>query len=195
MEPRVIDYTSAFLKLNISGKRYKVLKSRALALHNSLFAELANLDEQAGTDPRSTQGLHLSPEAASSFYLIDTNEFYFERSSTVFDYALHYIYTGRLHCPGSICKDMLAEELLFWRVPGTDHKAELKVASCCVGDGKTEPAEPNGKTVEEDGDRVDHQPKTFLGKVWLCCEDPSSSTGASVSTRGTQSNVGTPDPL
>lgn len=156
-----------FLNLNISGKRYKLLRSTALRLHGSLFAELAHLDEKGAVR-------HKAP----SVYIPETNEFYLERPVIAFKHVLTFVLTGKLHRPVGVCGEILTDELRFWKMIGSE--STVKVASCCLS--KIDEGNETEGGNEEDHQGEIEQPKTFLRKIWLCCEEPSSSAMASVST-------------
>ncbi|XP_060084435.1 potassium voltage-gated channel subfamily C member 3-like [Ylistrum balloti] len=62
---------------------------------------------------------------SSKYYNKDRDEFYFNRSSSMFDAVLDYLATGSLHIPGNICAERFQKELEFWGIP------TYKLEKCC----------------------------------------------------------------
>ena len=58
-------------------------------------------------------------------YDSDNNEFYFDRSWTLFEYILDMHRTGTLHLPSGMCVPKVLDEMKFWDVPVEN------LASCC----------------------------------------------------------------
>lgn len=56
----------------------------------------------------------------------DTQTFYFDRNSSIFQNILDCYRTGQLHIPPNVCVDALQTELEFWDLP------EHFIASCCL---------------------------------------------------------------
>ena len=58
-------------------------------------------------------------------YDSDNNEFYFDRSGSLFEYIIDLHRTGALHLPHNVCIPRMLDEMKFWDVPVEN------VASCC----------------------------------------------------------------
>ncbi|VDO71369.1 unnamed protein product [Heligmosomoides polygyrus] len=57
--------------------------------------------------------------------LQDANEYYFERSSVLFDAVFKYYATGQLHRPLDVCPQEFSNELTYWKIP------DAVMSSCC----------------------------------------------------------------
>ncbi|VDM76715.1 unnamed protein product [Strongylus vulgaris] len=58
-------------------------------------------------------------------YIVDAEEYYFERSSILFDAVFKYYATGQLHRPLDVCPQEFANELSYWKIP------EAVMSTCC----------------------------------------------------------------
>ncbi|VDN52484.1 unnamed protein product [Dracunculus medinensis] len=58
-------------------------------------------------------------------YFESTHEYYFERSSDLFEYIIDFYVNGRLHRPLDVCPIRMQNELEFWRIPIT------MLSKCC----------------------------------------------------------------
>uniref|UniRef100_A0A1I7WR17 BTB_2 domain-containing protein n=1 Tax=Heterorhabditis bacteriophora TaxID=37862 RepID=A0A1I7WR17_HETBA len=101
------------LKLNIGGMSFRI---RMTSLFSRTEGErlvcLAQLDHDRRVN-------------ASDAFLMDSEEYYFERSSFLFDAIFKYYATGQLHRPLDICPQEFANELTFWKIP------DKVMSSCC----------------------------------------------------------------
>ncbi|XP_026558878.1 potassium voltage-gated channel subfamily C member 1-like [Pseudonaja textilis] len=94
--------------LNIGGLRYETYASTLQAFPGTKLCRLTE------------------PQAAATFdYDPDTQEFFFDRSSCLFEDVLNYYRTKQLHCPDLTCKSALDEELAFWGL------SNAPLAPCC----------------------------------------------------------------
>uniref|UniRef100_A0A670XP24 Potassium channel tetramerisation-type BTB domain-containing protein n=1 Tax=Pseudonaja textilis TaxID=8673 RepID=A0A670XP24_PSETE len=79
--------------LNIGGLRYETYASTLQAFPGTKLCRLTE------------------PQAAATFdYDPDTQEFFFDRSSCLFEDVLNYYRTKQLHCPDLTCKSALDED-------------------------------------------------------------------------------------
>ncbi|XP_063169626.1 potassium voltage-gated channel subfamily C member 1-like isoform X2 [Candoia aspera] len=152
--------------LNIGGLRYETYTSTLQALPGT---KLCHLTE---------------PQAATTFdYDPDTKEFFFDRSSCLFEEVLNYYRTKQLHCPDLICKSVLDEELAFWGLSNTP------LSPCCwqkltIAEGQKE----EYGIWEEDQDvaglldQAERNHSSWQGRwqtrIWTVFEKPFSSLSA-----------------
>ncbi|XP_013927634.1 PREDICTED: potassium voltage-gated channel subfamily C member 1-like [Thamnophis sirtalis] len=96
------------ISLNIGGLRFETYASTLQAFPGTRLCRLTE------------------PQAATTFdYDPDTKEFFFDRSSCLFEEVLNYYRTKELHCPDLTCKSALDEELAFWGL------SNAPLAPCC----------------------------------------------------------------
>lgn len=181
---------AAFLRLNVSGRHYSISESTIrVKLGGTLFSFLLYYDNN-NTTSTETQGEYI----LDGCIRLETNEYFVERTPSLFELALHYGYTGQLHCPTGVCKSMLLDELRFWRLP------EKPFDECCRPD-VIEQIEDIAATVampiSDDRRASSHSEVAIDGKkgpekrcgykeikdlIWRLFDDPSSSVAAKVST-------------
>src|SRR5687767_3259415 len=102
------------LRLNICGRRYEIQTSTAAKYGDSLFGILASESRRGKEQLLRSKGIFLRSREGSC--CCAQEEWYAERSIAAFELILDYLCTGRLHCPESVCKEVLKRELAFWRL-------------------------------------------------------------------------------
>lgn len=110
------------LRLNICGRRFEIRRSTAARYTDSLFGILASETREGRQELLRSKGIfqRTCPD--------DVPEWYAERSVNAFGLILDYMCTGRLHCPESVCKELLKSELAFWRL------YDVPLPDCCWDD-------------------------------------------------------------
>ncbi|XGW32774.1 hypothetical protein V3C99_017357 [Haemonchus contortus] len=101
------------LKLNIGGMSFRIRMT-------SLFSRTE--EEKLVT---FAQMDHEKRVRSCDAYIVDAEEYYFERSSVLFDAVFKYYATGQLHRPLDVCPQEFANELSYWKIP------ESVMSSCC----------------------------------------------------------------
>uniref|UniRef100_A0A914HI39 Uncharacterized protein n=1 Tax=Globodera rostochiensis TaxID=31243 RepID=A0A914HI39_GLORO len=113
------------------------------------------------------------------------DEYYFERSSTVFENIVDYYVTGKLHRPMEICPIRWREELEFWHIPLST------LSECCRADifvPKRSLASPALLSTDNVYVESSCPPAEFEGVplsrarlvLWTFLENPRSSAAAKV---------------
>ncbi|XP_070808090.1 voltage-gated potassium channel KCNC1-like isoform X2 [Pituophis catenifer annectens] len=154
------------ISLNIGGLRYETYASTLQAFPGTKLCRLTE------------------PQAAATFdYDPDTKEFFFDRSSCLFEEVLNYYRTKQLHCPDLTCKSALDEELAFWGL------SNAPLAPCCwqklaIAEGQKEEYgiwEEN-QAVAGLLDQPGRNQSTWRGRcrtrIWAMFEKPFSSLSA-----------------
>ena len=109
------------LSLNVGGVRFQTLRSTLAREPHTTLGELARNTPVFADDHQK-------------------QDYYFDRSSTMFDYVLNYYRTGELHFPHNFCPSVVKQELEFWNIDGKEMqdccwKRYLKVCAkfvfCC----------------------------------------------------------------
>ncbi|ETN83674.1 K+ channel tetramerization domain protein [Necator americanus] len=101
------------LKLNIGGMSFRIRMT-------SLFSRTE--EEKLVT---FVQMDHEKRIRSCDAYIVDAEEYYFERSSILFDAVFKYYATGQLHRPLDVCPQEFANELNYWKIP------ESVMSTCC----------------------------------------------------------------
>ncbi|KAK6765997.1 hypothetical protein RB195_025733 [Necator americanus] len=101
------------LKLNIGGMSFRIRMT-------SLFSRTE--EEKLVT---FAQMDHEKRIRSCDAYIVDAEEYYFERSSILFDAVFKYYATGQLHRPLDVCPQEFANELNYWKIP------ESVMSTCC----------------------------------------------------------------
>ncbi|KAK5981630.1 Voltage-gated potassium channel [Trichostrongylus colubriformis] len=101
------------LKLNIGGMSFRLRMT-------SLFSRTE--EEKLVT---FAQMDHEKRVRSCDAYIVDAEEYYFERSSVLFDAVFKYYATGQLHRPLDICPQEFSNELSYWQIP------ESVMSGCC----------------------------------------------------------------
>ncbi|EYC03531.1 hypothetical protein Y032_0093g2642 [Ancylostoma ceylanicum] len=101
------------LKLNIGGMSFRIRMT-------SLFSRT---DEEKLVT--FAQMDHEKRIRSCDAFIVDAEEYYFERSSILFDAVFKYYATGQLHRPLDVCPQEFANELSYWKIP------ESVMSTCC----------------------------------------------------------------
>ncbi|KAE9413353.1 hypothetical protein Angca_003773 [Angiostrongylus cantonensis] len=106
--------SDTMLKLNIGGMPFRIRMA-------SLFsrAEEEKLVMFALMD-------HEMRIRCCDAFIVDAGEYYFERSSMLFDSVFKYYITGQLHRPLDVCHQEFSNELGYWKIP------ESLLSTCCL---------------------------------------------------------------
>ncbi|PIO70750.1 K+ channel tetramerization domain protein, partial [Teladorsagia circumcincta] len=101
------------LKLNIGGMSFRIrMVSLFARTEEEKLVAFAQMD-------------HEKRMRSCDAYIVDAEEYYFERSSVLFDAVFKYYATGQLHRPLDVCPQEFANELSYWKIP------ESVMSSCC----------------------------------------------------------------
>ncbi|XP_015668206.1 potassium voltage-gated channel subfamily C member 3-like [Protobothrops mucrosquamatus] len=154
--------------LNVGGLRYETYASTLQVFPGTKLCRLTE------------------PQAAATFdYDPDTKEFFFDRSSYLFEEVLNYYRTKELHCSDLICKSVLDEELAYWELGDTP------LAPCCwqkltIAEGQKEEygiPEENQEAaglLEQAGRNQSAWRGRWQSRIWTTFEKPFSSLSAKV---------------
>ncbi|KAI6227444.1 hypothetical protein M3Y99_01254600 [Aphelenchoides fujianensis] len=158
------------IRLNVGGRSailaVDVIRLRLDSSRLAIFCEKSHIERLTECDS----------------YFESTNEYYFEKSPTIFEYVVDWYTTGRLHLPVNDCAIRIRDELNYWRIPLTN------ISACC----RFEDGNPQNGTLPRfaSNDPVDAAnsaelfDKVVLGKTryraWQFLENPRSSIGAKV---------------
>ncbi|KAM3827497.1 voltage-gated potassium channel KCNC1-like isoform 2-T2 [Vipera latastei] len=149
--------------LNVGGLRYETYASTLQVFPGTKLCRLTE------------------PQAAAIFdYDPDTKEFFFDRSSYLFEEVLNYYRTKELHCSDLICKSVLDEELAFWGL------GNAPLAPCCwqkltIAEGQKEEygiPEENQEAaglLEQAGRNQSAWRGRWQSRIWTTFEKPFSS--------------------
>ncbi|CAJ0609884.1 unnamed protein product [Cylicocyclus nassatus] len=101
------------LKLNVGGMSFRIrMTSLFSRTEEEKLVMFAQMDHEKRT--RSCDA-----------YIVDAEEYYFERSSILFDAVFKYYATGQLHRPLDVCPQEFSNELSYWKIP------ESVMSTCC----------------------------------------------------------------
>ncbi|XP_074643299.1 potassium voltage-gated channel protein Shaw-like [Tubulanus polymorphus] len=92
------------INVNITGKKYEILKTTLQKFPNTRLAKLDETQEN---------------------YDGEKDEYYFERDPTVFESVINYYRTGELHVPLSLCGPVVKTELEYWGI------SDRNIERCC----------------------------------------------------------------
>ncbi len=90
--------------LNVGGVKYETTEDTLKNIPQTRLSNLENIKDH---------------------YRKDKNEYYFDRSSVVFEYILNFYRIGELHVPANMCSIMVQRELQFWKID------EAEILDCC----------------------------------------------------------------
>lgn len=155
-----------FLNLDISGVKFKLLRSLVYQYPDSFLAQLARENNNFETDSLPN----------GVYFNRTSDEFHFAKSPKLFDdIVLQFYITGKLHVPEYVCKDTVRQEIIFWKLDSTS------ICTCWEGCEIIEQALTETTTTNEESGK-----KTKLEEikryVWLTCESPKSSVLGMVSS-------------
>ncbi|KAI6217203.1 hypothetical protein M3Y95_01234300 [Aphelenchoides besseyi] len=107
------DVVGEILNLNVGGTAYRL---RSSTLRRSCSdSRLSHFGSQT----------HEHRLRLCDAYFANTNEYFFERSATLFDSIYKFYVGGQLHRPLDVCEQEFVGELQFWRIP------DSLIATCC----------------------------------------------------------------
>ncbi|KAI6181911.1 Potassium channel and Ion transport domain containing protein [Aphelenchoides besseyi] len=107
------DVVSEVLNLNVGGTVYRL---RSSTLRRSCpDSRLSHFGSQT----------HEHRLRLCDAYFANTNEYFFERSATLFDSIYKFYVGGQLHRPLDVCEQEFIGELQFWRI------SDSLIATCC----------------------------------------------------------------
>ncbi|KAG8144306.1 hypothetical protein E2320_012831 [Naja naja] len=176
-----------------SAKLLYRIKGKTIKASEKVGGASAELGKEAGAEKGNSwmsavPGTKLccltEPQAAATFdYDPDTQEFFFDRSSCLFEDVLNYYRTKQLHCPDLTCKSALDEELAFWGLSNTP------LAPCCwqkltIAEGQKEEYGIREEVQELAGllDQAGRNQSAWRGRwrtrIWAMFEKPFSSLSA-----------------
>ena len=151
--------------LNVGGVRHETFPATLKRHPNTLLATLKPSDK---------------------YYRESRNEYFFDRHPGVFGAILNYYRTDELHCPLNVCGSLFEKELNFWGIH------EENIMQCCwikYNDDKSQKEFLNNfestllRSCHAGGSEGGGCCQSGLRKLWLCMEQPKSSTSATVSTQ------------
>ncbi|XP_029443063.1 potassium voltage-gated channel subfamily V member 1 [Rhinatrema bivittatum] len=153
--------------INVGGSRF-ILSQQALSSHpETRLGKLAVSKKEAVLD--------LCDDAN----LMD-NEYFFDRSSQMFQYILNYYKTGRLHVMDQLCAMSFLQEIEYW---GID---ELNIDLCCRDKYFRRKEMSETLDIKKDEDEVENEEEDFSDvpcqnfrqTLWDVLEKPGSSMAA-----------------
>ncbi|XP_063780559.1 potassium voltage-gated channel subfamily V member 1 [Pseudophryne corroboree] len=108
------------------------------------------------------------------------NEYFFDRSSQMFEYIINYYKTGRLHVMDQLCAVSFLQEIEYW---GID---ELSIDHCCRDRYFRKKLRIETLDIKKDEEEVEPEEDDFTGvifeqlrqKLWDVLEKPRSSVAA-----------------
>lgn len=150
------DDTEPYLKLNIGGCSFRI---RSNTVHRRLrSSRLANFLLLSREDR----------EGQCDGYLMDSEEYYFERSAKLFEPIYKFYATGTLHRPLDICHFEFHTELDYWQIPWE------RVAPCCqrmMARGRSTTRRKSTKVEEKAPDPFDSVKHGAIRRqIWNFCE-------------------------
>ncbi|VDM53971.1 unnamed protein product [Angiostrongylus costaricensis] len=103
------------LKLNIGGMPFRIR-----------MASLFSRTEEEKLVMFALMDHEMRIRSCDAFIIQDAGEYYFERSSMLFDSVFKYYVTGQLHRPLDVCYQEFSNELGYWKIP------ESLLSTCCL---------------------------------------------------------------
>ncbi|XP_068091027.1 potassium voltage-gated channel subfamily V member 1 [Hyperolius riggenbachi] len=154
------------LIINVGGSRF-VLSQQTLSCHPE--TRLGRL---------ATSGRDEILDLCDDANLLD-NEFFFDRSSQMFEYVMNYYKTGRLHVMDQLCAISFLQEIEYW---GID---ELSIDHCCRDRYFRKKLKTESLDIKEE-ECIETEEDDFTGvvceelrqKLWDILEKPGSSLAA-----------------
>ena len=128
---------------NLINRRAKSAGGCALAARGTMVATSSNNQQKKvvinvggekhtpyvstlGNIPNSPLSWILHDECKAKLdYDPSTGEYFFDRHPGAFNQVLHYLQTGKLHCPRDICGPMFQKELDFWGIDESQMEGKL----------------------------------------------------------------------
>ncbi|CAD5230906.1 unnamed protein product [Bursaphelenchus xylophilus] len=124
---------------------------------------------------------HIERLTECDSYFEQSNEYYFEKSPTIFEYVIDYYITGKLHRPMDVCPIRLRDEFEYWRLPLSSMSACCRLEDPSVKKGHF--GSNDALYLEDDG-TLQLFEKVIMGKqrrnAYEFLENPRSSSAAKV---------------
>ncbi|XP_018426218.1 PREDICTED: potassium voltage-gated channel subfamily V member 1 [Nanorana parkeri] len=164
------DYSAAprdHLTINVGGSRF-VLSQQTLSCH-----------PQTRLGKLATSRLDEVLELCDDANLLD-NEYFFDRSSQIFEYIMNYYKTGRLHVMEQLCAVSFLQEIEYWGIN------ELSIDHCCRDRYYRKKLKSESMDIKKDEEELEDEDDDFTGvafeelrqKLWDVLEKPGSSVAA-----------------
>ncbi|MEE6512420.1 hypothetical protein FKM82_019386, partial [Ascaphus truei] len=155
------------LTVNVGGSRF-VLSYQTLSSH-----------PQTRLGRLAASGGDAVYDLCDDANLLD-NEYFFDRSSQMFEYIMNYYKTGRLHLMDQLCAVSFLQEIEYW---GID---ELSIGLCCRDRYFRKKLKSETLDIKSDEEGLGAKEEDFSGvlfqtlrqKLWDVLEKPSSSKAA-----------------
>ncbi|XP_053571905.1 potassium voltage-gated channel subfamily V member 1 [Bombina bombina] len=155
------------LTINVGGSRF-ILSQQTLSSHP--HTRLGRLATSGGDEVY---------DLCDDANLLD-NEYFFDRSSEMFEYIMNYYKTGRLHIMDQLCALSFLQEIEYW---GID---ELSIDLCCRDRYFRKKLRTEALDIRKDEDDLEAEEEDFSGvvfedvrqKLWDILEKPGSSMAA-----------------
>ncbi|XP_075070078.1 potassium voltage-gated channel subfamily V member 1 isoform X2 [Mixophyes fleayi] len=153
--------------INVGGSRF-IISQKTLSSHPQ--TRLGRLANSGGDDVY---------DLCDDANLLD-NEYFFDRSSQMFEYIMNYYKTGRLHVMDQLCAVSFLQEIEYW---GID---ELSLDHCCRDRYFRKKLRIETLDIKKDEEEIDSEEEDFSGvvfeqvrqKLWDVLEKPGSSVAA-----------------
>ncbi|XP_044151300.1 potassium voltage-gated channel subfamily V member 1 [Bufo gargarizans] len=153
--------------INVGGSRF-VLSLQTLSSH-----------PQTRLGKLATSGRDEVYDLCDDANLVD-NEYFFDRSSQMFEYIINYYKTGRLHIMEQLCAVSFLQEIEYW---GID---ELSIDHCCRDRYFRKKLQTETLDIKKDQEELESEEDDFTGvpfenlrqKLWDVLEKPGSSVAA-----------------
>lgn len=159
-----------FLILDVSGTTFKLMHNFVLRYPDSLLAQMAFPDKEFNC-------FAFPKEIVCTKF---PNEFHVSRSPKLFDdIVLQFYITGKLHISDTMCKDLVKEEIQFWKLEANNNCscwANLNYPETVTNDND------NGTTVMDNNVDKESSYTRIKKRIWSVCDSHNSTTvGAKVS--------------
>ncbi|XP_069588454.1 potassium voltage-gated channel subfamily V member 1 [Ranitomeya imitator] len=164
------DYSVAprdHFNINVGGSRF-ILSQQILSSHP--HTRLGKLATSGGDEVY---------DLCDDANLMD-NEYFFDRSSQLFEYIMNYYKTGHLHVMDQLCAVSFLQEIEYW---GID---ELSIDHCCRDRYFRKKLKIETIDIKKDEEEIEAEEDDFTGvafedlrqKLWDVLEKPGSSVAA-----------------
>ncbi|XP_074654769.1 potassium voltage-gated channel protein egl-36-like [Tubulanus polymorphus] len=149
----------SLVKINVGGRVFETKISTLKRIPNTRLATLPTDEEH---------------------FIVDRQEYYFDRNPTVFESVLEFYRTGELHTPVSLCGPQVKRELKYWGIDQRD------VERCCwanyYGSAGTRDDLINFEKslLKYKAPLAGKGCTAWKEQVWMFLDNPSSSIGATM---------------
>ncbi|OCT77103.1 potassium voltage-gated channel subfamily V member 1 [Xenopus laevis] len=155
------------LTINVGGRRF-ILSQKVLSNHPE--TRLGRLSSSVGQEVY---------DLCDDANLLD-NEYFFDRSSQMFEYIMNFYKTGHLHVMEELCAVSFLQEIQYW---GID---ELSIDLCCRERYYRKKLMSESLDIKKDEEDIEAEEEDFSGVVlehfrqtlWDILEKPGSSVAA-----------------